>query len=137
MVWYEIPELGIKFLVTKDTKDDLRYVVSKFNNKSVGIYSQSEVDFLPHQSCFNEWGDNLCTIGFLSSVLKKDNDKAKKEHKSPLCLDSQVIKVINDDIICYAGPQSPVLLDDNYEKYIETIKNKKFGIYLNVIEQIK
>ena len=58
LVWYEIPELGIKFKVTPDAKEDLKYTIVKYSEigdtakfPNAVLYLQSVRDFLGQEKC--------------------------------------------------------------------------------------
>ena len=147
LVWYEIPELGIKFKVTLDTKDDLRYITETEKNKeteeneiTVFFYNQSTVNFLGNSCLLNNQVKKTCTEGALSRYSVKLNElyKGRSDTESMLraCRGSGIIANINEDIICFAGPQSSVLSKEQQDEYLETVKDKKFGIYLKTTESI-
>ncbi len=138
LVWYEIPELGIKFLVTKDAKEDLRYdyKINK-NKKSAKLYWQSEIDFLPQQRCFDKQNDNLCTIGILNKILVKNKKKQGKETGQSFCWGIQIITINNNSLICFIGPQAWNFISvKEYNEYLKTIKDKNLEIYLGTMEPI-
>ncbi|MCD6149695.1 hypothetical protein J7J13_02825 [bacterium] len=147
LVWYEIPELGIKFKTTLDTKDDLRYITETEKNKeteeneiTVFFYNQSTVNFLGNSCLLNNQVKKTCTEGALSRYSVKLNElyKERSDTESMLraCRGSGIIANINEDIICFTGPQSSVLSKEQQDEYLETVKDKKFGIYLKTTESI-
>ena len=88
LVWYEIPEVGIKFLVTKNQKIDLKYNTTKDKDSFgkdkiyISFYSKSEVNYKTDKlgyNCLGEGGNIECLNGiFLSKISTKANDSMKK-----------------------------------------------------------
>lgn len=143
-VWYEIPELGIRFKVTPDTKEDMgyniRYVTEIDNNGknlTAYLYSKSVTIFLGSDYCFhNNKFQTRCSDGAIDKVSVKQNNKTGKDHIWA-CREDRILINTNDGVICFTGSQSPVLFGSQYEEYSKIIKDKNFGIYLNTTEQIK
>jgi len=80
LVWYEVPELGVEFLVTKNEKKDLKYKVNKgkdsFNKDQIYIffYSQQEIDYKNNKlnyHCF-EGNDSSCYNDIFLSKISID-----------------------------------------------------------------
>ncbi len=156
LVWYEIPELGIKFLVTKDTKSDLRYTVKSRtdqfgeDSKFVILYNQSEVNFKKknyNANCFNESGDAVCNNAmYLSKISLKYNkyleDKFGADSDWFCNRDGKgkqkLLSLDNNYIVCsHFNPQSFNWENEiEYNKYLKTIKDKNFNFYFETTQKI-
>ena len=159
LVWYEIPELEIKFLVTKDAKEDLGYVVRKNkdqfkkDNTIVLFYNLSEINFKKNRYnqdvCFNKKNELECHnwISF-TKISFKYNEYLKKKfgadsgwvcHKDTNNGEKELLQINNDYIICYDfNPQAFNWTDTTeYNEYLKTIKDKHLKIYLNTIQLIQ
>ena len=137
LVWYEIPELGIKFLVTRDSKDDLRYIMDE---NVAHLYRHSVVSFLQHNSKIKKLFDNNYS-GF--AVVRIDQDIYRKyqkndpKHPYP-CRTSEAIFVINKYVYCSEHSQAAVFdSKQQQEDYQRNTRNKNYKIYLNTIRQTK
>ncbi len=156
LVWYEIPELGIKFLVTKDTKNDLKYSYKEFrgyrhnNNylkvKSVMLYSSSETDKNLSNCTFSEDTGWSCGWIDISLVQKKelyDFFKHNKKLKNSWCDNFRGSFYVNEYIGCVNLSREEVkyyLDNEEYKNFFHIPSgksNKVFGIYLNTIQSIK
>lgn len=146
-VWYEMPEFGIKFKVTPDTNNDLKYNIkdvvdidnANIKNVTAYLYSESIIDFLGKDYCFHGDSFNIaCSEGAIGKIPASQIEEAMKntENPYPLCGKDRIITNVNDNIICFTGPQSPVLFGSQYEKYSKIVESKKFGIYLDTMEQL-
>jgi hypothetical protein len=143
-VWYEVPELKIKFKVTPDTKDDLKYITETGEDRdtkeevyTVYFYSQSVVNFLGSECVIDGRVKKECADGSLGKVAIEKNLEIERNTGIPSCNGERIVANINNDIICLTGAQASVLVAGKYEEYLETIKSKEFGIYLNTTEEIK
>ncbi len=87
LVWYEIPELKIKFLVTPDTKNDLRYKLRAMpaddsgGASDVSFYYQSVADIT---DC-DVNGEITCSNLSLSSVLIEKIGAYQSKNGRPFC----------------------------------------------------
>ncbi len=153
LVWYEIPELGIKFLVTKDTKEDLGYEIKTYTNnfgevKTSILYSKKQVQGDFDKNCRLSEDGWSCGRIVLSKTTKKYADwyKNKYEHnkyKHDFCSKGDsVVFIDNNQLICFMMTMLDInyVIDDFFYKerfYKKNIKNKTFSIYLNTIQPIK
>ena len=153
LVWYEIPELEIKFLVTKDTKEDLGYKIEIYTNdfgevKTSILYSKKQVQGDFDKNCRLSESGWSCGRIVLSKTTKKYANwyKNKYEHnkyRHDFCSKGDsVVFIDNDKLICFMM----TMLDINYvidyffykeRFYKKNTNNKTFGIYLNTIQPIK
>jgi hypothetical protein len=133
LVWYEVPELGIRFKVSPDTKDDLKYFI---DGSSTYLYYQSVIDFarLYDNNC--KLLTKECTEGSLGLISIKDNSKAKENTGMPLCRDNEVVATAEENIICFVHSQAPILAKNQYDKYLESVKKKQFSLNLETAELI-
>jgi hypothetical protein len=150
-VWYEIPELGIRFKVSEYAESDLKYEIvdekdivsgKEYEIKRAYIYRQSVVDFLDHEWCFNNNDENLCTDGVLSLYDFELNELYKKSNSTNdmlnVCRDTNIISNIGNSIICFTGPQASNFKSEyEYNEYLEYINNREFKMYLKTTEKIK
>ena len=159
LVWYEIPELGIKFLVTKDTKEDLRYDYKTYKGyntpkgdyldvKSIMLFSKSETDKNLSGCTLDEekgWSCGWIDMLFLkkSQVILYASKNYKKNWTQIKWCDSLKNMAINNYLVCanvtLSSIQSYTINNTNYRKlfHIQNQNNKTFGIYLNTIQPIK
>ena len=151
LVWYEIPELGIKFLVTKDTKEDLRYSFRK-NEKykgisSVDLYSHNEVGESEYKYKCRITEDRWsCGRILLTSATKEYVKQYEIKYGRDLCNDlpndDKIVYLDVNKLICFKYTMlgiSYVINDSFYKErfYKEDNKSKTFGIYLNTIQSTK
>ena len=130
LVWYEIPEMGIKFLVTKDAKEDLRYEIEK-NKISVKFYWQSVIDF---------FGDShliYSDIFHIRKVIIKNNDNLKQTLDRNFCSNKNIVAKFKQNVYCLYTPQAFSFDKTKYNEYLKTIKDKHLKIYLNTIQLIQ
>jgi len=100
IIWYEVPELEIKFPVNEELKEDLIYSlkeVSKHNRK-VAYFSLKSI----------ENRGELCNVddGPLGA-LAKVNGKFKQGDFTYGCIGGFLAKEFNDFFLCFSGPQAP------------------------------
>ena len=145
LVWYEIPELNIKFLVTKDTKDDLGYIYKKVNDSfNVTFYSKSETDKELTGCILTKDGGWSCGLFQLSFMNTRDIYKYNDITKSEWCVDTGgvITLSLNDEFICsYSSVDKNDKMLDN-QKYrdffhIKGMKDNIFGFYLDSIQKNK
>ena len=145
LVWYEIPELKIRFLVTKDAKKDLKYDLRNVHNvgKFAYLYSQSEVKFA---GCVkDEEGITECSKGILGRFANSLNEAYKKRYREDdtdteagLMMCNNIIARIDRDIICFTGPQATAFgSPEEYREYLKLTQDKKFRVYLATLNSIK
>ena len=153
LVWYEIPELGIKFLVTKDTKRDLKYhftVNEKYkSSSSVVLYSNGGINYGKYEDgCILHEGGWTCGRILLTSATKEYAKQYKKRYNRDFCTNNNDNKpegvwifIDKDKMICFKYTHAnikTVITDSFYkEKFYKKSSNKTFGIYLNAIQPIK
>ena len=152
LVWYEIPELGIKFLVTEDTKNDLRYSYKEFRGyrhdndylkvKSIMLYSSLETDKNLSNCTLGEEKGWSCGWIQLNVVLKKELMLYKEKNGLNIwCNDGSFKKFEIDNYFgCIVRIRGHIISNDEYQNFFHTPinqNNKNFGIYLNTIQSIK
>jgi hypothetical protein len=138
LVWYEVPELGIRFKVTSDTREDLTH---SFDQKSKAAYFSSQKETEKNKKLMEEnpgtevgWNRGWFFIKDKALSLKEmGNDACEKPQSHSLDLAGSLS-------FCLFRLESKVLTDEEYEEFFhvaEVDKNKNFGAYLNTIEKIK
>jgi hypothetical protein len=130
LVWYEIPELGVEFLVTKDTKQDLDYYTKE---KKVYLFRRSVIEFNFNNWCeFNpKTKENNCSSMAIS--LRKNTEK--KGHPGILC--NKFFEIDNSKGVCFVNAQASSFVSvDAYYEYLKLIKDKDFGNYLGTLRKI-
>lgn len=150
LVWYDVPELGIRFKVTPDTKNDLRYVVSvskSIKEPTLFFYSQSIFDFnsmngrIPcsirgygaDEDFFGQ--TTACSDFALSRYSIKGDSGDDSKHG---CENSVEKARVGDDSICYTYAQATSFSSKNeYDEYQESVKYKRFGIFWDTVEPIR
>jgi hypothetical protein len=138
LVWYVIPEMGIRFKTTSDSKDDLKYVYRNYQEFSViYLYSKSTKDFLDQNSSIKRLNLESYSELSINKINKQVNDAYSKEQGKPICRPSEVVKIINSDIFCKPSPQASIF-DSKVQrkKYLETVTDKKFGVYIDSMEEL-
>jgi hypothetical protein len=134
-VWYEIPEMNIKFKVTPDTKEDLKYFME--NESSLYFYNQSTVDFIGKRCGSEEKIEISCTNGALGKISVEKNSETARSTGISACRPDSVIAEISDNLICFTGAQSPEIPNkEAHEKYLDLMKNKELGIYLDTASEL-
>jgi len=150
LVWYEIPEMNIKFLVTKDTKEDLRYRHKEYkgyreessylNIKDIMLYSSSETDANLTGCTVSENIGWSCGWIQLNTVSKREVKAyiANNGLNFDWCSNSNFKKFKTDNYFgCIIRVQDYIILNDEYQNFFHipiTQKNKIFGIYFNTIQ---
>lgn len=149
-----MPELGIKFLVTRDTKEDLGYSYKEYkgyNNMldviNSLIYSRSETDKKLSGCILSEKGGWSC--GFISISLIKEKEFENYLKEDPLLKDSwcdnfdgsfYVDNYIGCVTVMLNNVNQKYISDQQYRNFFHTPtdkNNKTFGIYLNTIQSTK
>ena len=138
LVWYEIPELGIKFLVTKDTKEDLDYFIKK---SSLPYNIKHKYVYLFYKSLIRFNNEDWC--GF--------KRKTKENNCSSIGIDIRKIADINAPAdgcdyfvliknpigLCISHPQAALFKNyHEYKEYLQSIKNKNFKIYFETVNYL-
>lgn len=146
LVWYEVPELGIRFKVTLDAKDNLKYTNNNYETKDFvmkvnsGIfYSTSETNS-SFEGCKLSENGNSCGFFYIYKVSREQTDKFKNKYNKPWCENTggKIILENNEDIVCYFGEKT-LLEDEEYKKLFHIVtceENKHFGVFLNQIQFI-
>ncbi len=154
LVWYEIPELNIKFLVTKDTGEDLGYYFrtnEKYKGSSSAVlYSKSGINYGKYEDeCILHEGGWTCGRILLTSATKKYAKQYKEIYNRDFCTNfndtnkpvGEWIFISKNEMICfnYTYPNIKTIITDSLykEKFYKKKSNKTFGIYLNTIQSIK
>ena len=136
LVWYEVPELGIRFKVTPDTKNDLKYFIKedeKFESISAYFYSQSTKDFIEENSKIAEITISYSDFALLR-ISEEKNKKFKEENGRLACLQENIITQMGEQVYCKDSSQSSIFSSkEQYEQYQESIKNKKFGLFFDEV----
>ncbi len=143
LVWYEIPELGVRFKVTQDTKEDLRYKFKKYGNNietsSAMFYSVDQTDENLTGCSLSENYGWSCGFFQLGSIGQSDIEKYTKEVGKSWCIDAGGIIVFKrEEVICGYKIIDNIITDEEYKKFFDIsarLQDKNFGIYLNTIEQ--
>lgn len=146
LVWYEIPELEVKFKVTKDEKDNLKYFINAkeegLNEEIVSatLYEQSVVDFIGKENCLNKDSENVFCYNViirkipfnLNEVYEKSDDTNDVLRSCKLGWQKNILK---DNVFCSFSPQFWIFKSINqYEDYIEKTRDKIFFIFLDKME---
>jgi hypothetical protein len=144
LVWYEVPEMNIKFLVTQEVKDDLRYKVVEDSGQDryqevAHFYSLNFAKFKKndiHPESYTQWA--LVRVGVRNMASK---DKCYNYNR-----DRELLVYKNKKYgICYA-PQvqaSNFSSKEEMERYnLESSKEGKIserrcGMYLGALKLIK
>lgn len=119
MVWYDIPELGIRFKVDPVTKEELVYHFDKefgdANVQSAGFSTKTMSQFNPPY-CSAEF----MPIGSLMRVKK-----TPILPKDPLvpCGGGQKVYEYPGGYFCYTMPQAPCMSPEEDAQYQEVLKN--------------
>ncbi len=118
MVWYEVPEVDIKFKVSPDSKKDLKYEVYKYENEdgsytyNIWFYSQ----FVRENDIAKDYGSNLIfthdngkitfhpDFGF-NKVSKEILRKKIFFGRANVC--ERKYKDVGDSVLCTYSPQAP------------------------------
>jgi len=154
LVWYEIPELGVRFKVTPDSKDDLRYTVT-YNKKDrngviVDFYSILQYQFLG-EVCSIQDAKNVfereytgkystCSLWSISRYSEISRKEFKLKQGVDACFDGKVILNENNLYWCYALPQFSNFKDQGqYKSYVKWMngKNKNLGVFIETISMLK
>ena len=149
LVWYGVPELGIKFKVTPDEKEDLKYIVYKDPTELaesdyllVTFYNQSVYDFQkqlasdPNYSCRIENNRANCYVFILmrkNEELLKNEKKNEKDGGLGLCM-KKIISVKSNIICEFPSLTSDFSTEDEYIEYLNWISSKDLHYYLNTVE---
>ena len=148
-VWYEVPELGIKFKVTPDTKEDLKYN-SKNNRMAIFnidlhdtiFYSSSETDSSLKGCVLSEETGLSCGNFYINKIFKDQAKAYEEKVGKPYCEDSggKTILENNDYYIClYSRNEISVFDNDKYKEEFHIMDNndKNYGIFLDTIRILK
>lgn len=102
-VWYEIPELGIRFLTDQKTKNELVY------------HKDLQLDAVDFSTRTLEKISGYCTseLGSLSKVIY---GKSKIIDPNVPCIGGNKVKDFKEGYFCYFRPQAPCLDKNEYEK---------------------
>ena len=150
LVWYEIPEMGIRFRVTPDTKEDLEYEIQNYKNvqnESVVtaiLYSFDQVGNSYDEKCrLSEegWGCtrlllSIPSSGFISNYKNKHNREwciGYKKDEGP-----RGIFIPNTEVCYWTISEELDIADVEYEELFNTSSSKRgniFGIYLSTFEK--
>lgn len=138
LAWYQVPELGIKFEVTPDTKNDLKYFIDenqKVKVTSANFYFQSAKDFIDKNSKIKRTSLASYGIRAISKVSREENEKSRKVNGRPWCLDDDIILDNGEFIFCEAKGQADVFDSvEQYKQYEKSVEGKDFGELFGNIE---
>lgn len=142
---YEVPELGIKFRVTSETKEDLKYDFKEYNTEDsmMKILSSSFYSVAERQSksCVLSEGGYNCGRFDIYRVSKKESDEFTNKYNKPWCESTggKIILENENDRICLFSKELSLKSDSDYRKFfhIDREENKKFGILIDSIQFIK
>lgn len=151
LVWYEIPELEVRFKVTPDAKDDLGYNFKKYmsfensiNVKKVAIYSLSETDSNLSDCTLSEEKGWSCGLIDISIASKNEIDKYSERNPGFTYCNPGNLSVLENNYICITNIGNNIdynkfVFNEEYQNFfhISQVKDKKFGIYFNTIDSIK
>ena len=132
LVWYEIPELGIKFKVAPEIKDDLIY--KKINDKvylcdkHLGKFLSDNVG-VPYVMPVSDNDYRNCSQGY---IFKTTSEKIIDNGGSQMC-SAIVGHLSHSNIICFVGRQDPLAPRELMIKYTKTIGKNHQGISKNII----
>ncbi|PIP25270.1 MAG: hypothetical protein COZ27_00290 [Candidatus Moranbacteria bacterium CG_4_10_14_3_um_filter_41_65] len=143
LVWYPVPELGVRFKVTLDMSDNLKYsmVYDETTRQPIAyFYLQSIHDFEEKQGipCVF-YMDDSPRIGVYSScsdfALRRVNidNKTKAVEQTSQCGMSIEKMRTEKYFICYSHSQAVSITGDR-DAYKEMYKGKVFDIFLDTIE---
>ena len=149
LVWYEIPEMGIRFKITPDTKEDLGYSYKEYMSfknsisvKQALLYSSSETDEKLSSCSLNEESGWNCGLIYLNIVSKNDIDNYSSKNQDFAYCSPGTLFVSNDNYICITknkniGEYKINISDKEYLEFfnISDRQNNNFGIYLDTFEK--
>lgn len=146
LVWYEVSELGVRFKVTPDSRSDLKYTVVYDTDTKQYIayfYSQSVHDFEEKQGIpCKFYKEDTPKIGESSScgdfaLRRVDFSIDKNTTNSPSLECERSIEKMRTEqyFICYSLGQA-VPITGNRSVYESIYKDKKFGIFLDTMEDL-
>ena len=135
-VWYEIPELEIKFAVTPDTKKDLKYTFGEYKlgdivNKRYVIFFSSSQTNERFEGCTVSEAGMTCGQVNVDVWSNSDSEKYKDVYNEYPCAASNGKKIYGDerDMICIW--QSRTLTDEEYRNFFginNSFPDKKYGV---------
>lgn len=144
LVWYQVPELGIRFKVTPDSRNNLKHAVVFNENTrefSAYFYSQSAYDFEEAHGipCTFHKEDNS-RIGMYPvcsdfALYRVNLDGNQNDSSDPICgRDTEEMRT-KEYVICYAHAQASSITGDRKE-YEELYRDKDFRIFLDTMEDL-
>lgn len=147
LVFYEVPELGIKFKVTPDSVLDLKYNIknheiqeSNSKIKSAFFYSSSQTDKNLSNCKLSEQDGWDCGFFQIMNISNADLIIYVKQFKKEWCVDTggEIILENNNGKYCLYKPESNFENDFDYRELFDISDEKKeeYGIFLNTIEQL-
>jgi hypothetical protein len=149
LVWYEVPELGIRFKVTPDTKEDLGYSFRKNQThdgssiiKTAMFYSKTETDEKLTGCELSEDTGHSCGVFQLSSKIEKEDNDTKLDYQNCERIGGYIFVGNATNKICSFGEPSRgegTTSDSVYKNFFHLsgkVESKNYGIYLNTIELI-
>lgn len=137
LVWYEVPELGVKFLTSMDAKDDLHYSARErtIGDEKVrvgvvdtGFTSLIETKGDQNKNCILSEDGYSCGRFFLYDYKLIDNQNLNDKTLSQICTDSNgiiLLKKNENEIICYYGDENLVITDQNYRDWFHVPSEQK------------
>jgi len=122
LVWYEVPELGIKFKVSPDSKEDLKYNIWKYESEiGVAFYSK----FVRENKLDEKYNENI--MFYMKSVddiedvevsqeidfyLVTNEMMKKNENGEDMNLCEVKYIEVQNGLICYSKPQATLFVSD-------------------------
>lgn len=139
-VWYEVPELGIKFITTQDTATDLNYTYQGYRMldfpldvKAITFYSSSETNDSLEGCRPSEEGFN-CGLFHIDKISKDQNADFRDKLNREWCEGAKGQRILENetDIVCLFKSKTDLSIDENYKKFfhMKGAKDKTFGMFL-------
>ena len=157
LVWYEVPELGIKFKVSPDSKEDLRYFIKDYSDdlgKSVHVsfYSKfvrkNELDKIYYDIIFDTYNKKEYVLQDLVFTLESKKAVETTHGIGYVHRCDTVFLDLGNELICIPQPQATLFVSDTelgrkneekilMDKFKELNKDKKyFNIEFGTMTQI-
>lgn len=146
MVWYDIPELGVRFKATKDTKTDLGYVFyddftivdSSMHYKSAVFFSRSQTNE-EFDGCHLSEDGFTCGRFYVYVYGSNEGDIWKVKYGKDFCEGANGVLVYKNKgkSVCLFG--SKVLSDNEYRGFSNihtSMLEKKYGLSFNDTDMI-
>lgn len=136
LVWYEIPELYVKFLVTPDTKKDLRYKLTLADAdegiRGISVYYQSVADIA---GCEVD-GEIACSNLSLSSILLEKKSSYQSKKGRPFCGSMEESHLVGAYEFCVRYQNDFQLTSEQEKEYQEKHKDVFLGILPETLQSM-